>query len=123
MDIQITGRNLEITTPIRNLINEKFGKLTNHFKNITNVHVILKVSKKFQHDAEVHVDLSHGNLFAKTRSEDMYTSINLLVDKIDRQVVKHKEAFKDHKDRSHATVVEQLMSQEHKTQIDRQSPW
>jgi len=100
MEIQITGRNLDITPAIRDHIHDKFGKLKTHFQNITKIHVTLNVGKKFQHDAEAHIDLSHGNIFAKTSSEDMYASINLLVDKIDRQVVKHKEGLKDHKDRS-----------------------
>ena len=97
MEIQITGRNLDITPAIRDHIHEKFGKLTSHFQNITNVHVTLHVAKKFQHDAEALVDLSHGNIFAKSSSQDMYSTIDSLIDKIDRQVVEHKEKLKNHK--------------------------
>lgn len=107
MEIQITGRNdrngnkLEVTPAIRQFIQEKFGKLTAHFKNITNIHVILNISQGFQHEAEAHVDLSKGNLVATATSKDMYESIDLLVHKIDRQIVKHKEELKDHKNKPH----------------------
>ncbi len=97
MEIQITGRNLEITPSIRDHIHKKFGKLTSHFQNITNIHVTLHVAQKFQHEAEALVDLSHVNIFANTSSEDMYASIDTLIDKIDRQVVEHKEKLKNHK--------------------------
>lgn len=97
MEIQITGRNVEITEAIRKYIHAKFGKLPTYFQNITNIHVILNIGKKFQHDAEAHIDLSHGNIFAKSTSKDLYSSIDLLIDKIDKQVVKHKEELKNHK--------------------------
>lgn len=98
MEIQITGRNhLEVTPPIRDHVIERFGKLSKHFKNITNIHVTLSVEKKFQHNAEAHIDLSQGNIFAKATSEDMYETIDKLFHKVDRQVLKHKEEMKDHK--------------------------
>ncbi len=98
MEIQITGLNhLEVTPAIKQHVNERFQKLTRHFNNITNIHVTLSVGKKYQHTAEAHVDLSLGNIFAKATSEDLYASIDLLIDKVDRQVIKHKEELKDHK--------------------------
>lgn len=91
MQINITGHHIEITPALRDYVNSKFTKLTRHFSNITSVHVILSVDKKFQQRAEANVNLAKGDIHATSESEDMYAAIDLLIDKLDRQVIKHKE--------------------------------
>jgi len=96
MQINITGHHVEITPALRDYVNEKLQKIERHFSNITNVYVTLTVDKKFQQMAEAKVNLAGGEIFAESECENMYAAIDLLVDKLDRQVVKHKEKLNNH---------------------------
>ncbi|KFZ31197.1 ribosome hibernation promoting factor HPF [Pseudidiomarina salinarum] len=95
MQINLTGHHVEITPPLRDYVDEKFAKLERHFDNITNVHVILKVEKLVQ-KAEATVHLSGGEIYADSAEEDMYAAIDALINKLDRQVIKHKEKINRH---------------------------
>lgn len=91
MQVNITGHHVEITPALRDYVNSKLQKIERHFSNITNVHVTLTVDKKFLQKAEATVNLAKGEIFAESEADDMYAAIDLLIDKLDRQVVKHKE--------------------------------
>ena len=95
MNLTVTGRHLDVTTSLRNYITGKMDRLERHFDNVTNVHVILSV-EKLRQKAEATISLRGGNIFANTEDGDMYAAIDLLTDKLDRQVIKHKEKVKDH---------------------------
>ena len=95
MNLTVTGRHLDVTSSLKNYINEKMDRLERHFDNVTNIHVILSV-EKLRQKAEATINLSGGKIFADTVDEDMYAAIDLLTDKLDRQVIKHKEKLKDH---------------------------
>ncbi|QGX40667.1 ribosome hibernation-promoting factor, HPF/YfiA family [Permianibacter aggregans] len=95
MQINLTGHHVEITDAIRSFVNEKFQKLTRHFDNITNVHVVLTV-EKLRQKAEAKINLSGGEIYADCEDANMYTAIDLLIDKLDRQVIKHKEMMRGH---------------------------
>lgn len=95
MNIDITGHHIELTDSLRDYVNEKFERLERHFDHVTNTHVILSVQKQIQ-KAEATIHVSGGNLFADASSEDMYAAIDSLTDKLDRQVIKHKEKMTDH---------------------------
>ena len=71
-------------------VTQKFVRLERHYDHITNVHVVLSVEKLI-HKAEATVHTSGAELFADSTSEDLYAAIDALVDKLDRQIVKHKE--------------------------------
>jgi len=90
MQINITGHHVELTSPMRDYVNQKMSKLERHFDHITHAQVTLSVEKNRQ-KAEASVQLSGGDVFAQSESEDMYASIDTLMDKLDRQVLKHKE--------------------------------
>ncbi len=90
MQINITGHHVDLTDAMRDYVNTKFAKLERHFDNITNVQVTLTVQKQRQ-EAEATVNISGGELFAQAESDDMYAAIDSLIDKLDRQIVKHKE--------------------------------
>lgn len=96
MQLNITGHHIEVTPALKDYIHEKIEKVHKHFSNITHVHVILTVAKKFQHKAEATLHLAQANIFATAESEDMYAAIDLLIDKLDRQVLKHKEKMQKH---------------------------
>ena len=97
MNIDLTGHHIDLTDSLRNYVNEKMGKLERHFDHVTKTHVILEVDKK-RHIAEatVHVPGSNGNVHANAEHSDMYAAIDKLIDKLDRQILKHKEKITDH---------------------------
>lgn len=96
MQIHFTGHNVEVTDSLRTFTQEKFDKLGRHFDRITNVNVVFDVEKLSQIcEATIHV--AKGELHARAESEDMYAAIDELVDKLDRQVIKHKEKIRDHR--------------------------
>lgn len=95
MQINLTGHNIEITESLRRYIEEKFTKLERHFEQINNVHVILKVEKT-QQIVEAKLHLNRGEVFATSEHADMYAAIDILIDKLDRQIIKHKEKLTKH---------------------------
>ncbi|WP_137167997.1 ribosome hibernation promoting factor [Salinimonas lutimaris] len=95
MQINLTGHHVEITDSLRTYVDTKFNKLERHFDHISNVHVILNVEKLAQ-KAEATVHLSGAEVFASSENTDMYAAIDSMVDKLDRQVIKHKEKLKKH---------------------------
>ena len=95
MQINLTGHHVDITDSLRDYVDTKFAKLERHFDHINNVHVILKV-EKLQQIAEATLHLSGTEVFATSEHADMYAAIDALIDKLDRQVIKHKEKIKRH---------------------------
>ncbi|MCC5852114.1 MAG: ribosome hibernation promoting factor [Alkalimonas sp.] len=95
MQINLTGRHVEITEALKDYVDNKFAKLERHFEHINNVHVVLNV-EKLQQIAEAKLNLNGGEVFAVSESENMYAAIDQLIDKLDRQVIKHKEKLARH---------------------------
>ncbi len=98
MQINITGHHVDVTEPLKAYVDEKMQKLTRHFSMITNAHVVLTVEKPYLHKAEAHVFVSQKEIHAAAEAEDMYAAIDSLIDKLDRQVIKHKEKLNNHDD-------------------------
>lgn len=96
MQINITGHHVELTDALSDYVRTKFDKLERHFDNITNTQVTLSVEKQRQ-QAEADLHLAGGQIFATHEHDDMYAAIDGLVDKLDRQIIKHKEKMKAHK--------------------------
>jgi len=96
MQLSITGHHIDITDSMRDYVTEKMDKVNRHFDHVGNTHVILTVEKK-RHKAEATVHVSGGGeIFAAAEDEAMYAAIDALVEKLDRQVKKHKEKLTDH---------------------------
>ena len=95
MQLSLTGHHVDITDALRTYVEEKLQKLERHFDHVTNVHVILSVEKLNQ-KAEATIHISGADVFADSIHEDMYAAIDGLVDKLDRQVIKHKEKVQNH---------------------------
>lgn len=95
MNINITGHHVEVTPAIRDYVTEKLGRVTRHFDHVIDVSVILSVEKLVQ-KAEVTVHVSGKDIHVEATDADMYAAIDSLVDKLDRQVLKHKEKNGDH---------------------------
>lgn len=96
MQINITGHRIEITPSIRQFTSEKFNKLLKHYDHITSVHVILDV-EKLRHIAEATIQAAKETVHASAEAEDLYAAIDLLIDKLKRQLTKHKEKIQNHK--------------------------
>ena len=96
MQLNISGHHLDITSAIKNHTNEKLSKIKHHFDNVMNVNMILEVQKDVQ-KAEATIHLSGADLFAKAQSSDMYVSIDQLINKLDSQIIKHKEKLHNHR--------------------------
>jgi putative sigma-54 modulation protein len=90
MNLHITGRHLEITPAIRDYTIGKFGKIKRHFDHVIDVNIILSVEKLVQ-KAEATVHISGKDVFVECDNANLYAAIDALVDKLERQVMKHKE--------------------------------
>lgn len=90
MQINLSGQHLEITPAMKQYVNEKLERINRHVSGITQVHAVLSVDK-LQHIAEAKINVPGGQLFAKAVADDMYAAIDALMDKLDKQAVKHKE--------------------------------
>ncbi len=95
MQLNLSGHHIEITPALRSYVASKMERLERHFDQVTNMHVVLSV-EKLRQKAEASLHVSGANLFADAENEDMYAAIDALVDKLDRQIKKHKEKLKDH---------------------------
>jgi len=90
MNINLTGRHLEITPAIREHVTAKLGKIKRHFDNLIDINVILSVDK-LQQKAEATVHMSGKTVFAETDDGNLYVAIDNLIDLLDRQILKHKD--------------------------------
>lgn len=90
MNLNLTGHHVEITPAMRDYVTSKLSKIIRHFDHVIDVTVILSV-EKLQQKAEANVHVRGRDIFVETEGADMYASIDSLVDKLDRQILKHKE--------------------------------
>lgn len=95
MQLNISGHHLEITDAIHDYVTSKLSRLEKHYDRITSTNVILSVDKLVQ-KAEATVHVSGAELFADAENEDLYAAIDSLADKLDRQLIKHKEKHRGH---------------------------
>ena len=95
MRIYVNGRNIEITDAIKAYAKEKIGKVVNHYDQIQAVDIVLSVIKNpsvaQSHTAEVTCKFVTGAVHVTESAESMYASIDLVADKLDRQVKKFKD--------------------------------
>ncbi len=96
MHIDITGHHVDLSDALRDYVQDKFTRLERHFDKVMDVHVILTVEKLNQ-KAEATIHMSGNDVHAEATSDDMYASIDGLVDKLDRQIVKYKEKITNHR--------------------------
>ncbi len=105
MQVNLTGHHVDITDSMRTYVDEKIAKLERHFDHVTNVHVILSV-EKLNRKAEATVHIAGADVFADSVHEDMYAAIDGLIDKLDRQVLRHKEKTNSHRGNGNRDSIE-----------------
>ncbi|AGA91472.1 ribosomal subunit interface protein [Thioflavicoccus mobilis 8321] len=111
MQINLTGHHVDITDALKGYVDNKFERLERHFDHVTDAHVILSVEKLRQR-AEATLYVNGANLFAESVHEDMYAAIDGLIDKLDRQMIKHKEKKANHRGNGHKGLEEVLPPEE-----------
>lgn len=90
-DIIVSGHHVEVTDAIRSYVIKKMERIERHFEKITKINVMLKVDRN-QQIAEATVTApGHVEFFAQSADTNLYAAIDALADKLDRQVVKHKD--------------------------------
>jgi putative sigma-54 modulation protein len=94
MNLTITGLHLDLTPAIRAYVEEKMERITRHFDQVIDVTVTLSV-EKLVHKSEVNLHVPGKDIYVESTDADMYAAIDALVDKLDRQVLKHKEKTGD----------------------------
>lgn len=89
MQIQFTGHNMDVTGALRSFTEEKLGKLEHHFDRIMQINIVFNVEKLLQ-IVEGTIFIAKNEIYAHAESENMYTSIDQLIDKLDSQLSKQK---------------------------------
>ena len=109
MNLTISGHHLEVTQALRNYVTTKLDRITRHFDQVVDIRVILTVEKQREKErrqrAECNIHVKGSDLFAESSHEDLYAAVDELIDKLDRQVGRHKTRVQDH----HHEGVKRLM--------------
>jgi putative sigma-54 modulation protein len=90
MNLNLSGHHLEITPAIREHVLSKLSKVKRHFDNVIDVNVILSV-EKLKQKAEANVHISGKTIYVECDDANLYVAIDSLVEKLDRQILRHKE--------------------------------
>ncbi len=100
MNLTISGHHLEVTPALRSYVTSKLDRITKHFDSVVDIKVLLTVEKQKEKEgrqrAECNIHVKGNDLFAESAHQDLYAAVDELVDKLDRQVSKHKEKIQDH---------------------------
>lgn len=95
MQLNLSGHHVEITPSMRSYVEKRLERITRHFDQVIDVHFVMSV-EKLEHKAEATVHVSGTHIHADAVDTNMYASIDALVDKLDRAVLRHKEKQRDH---------------------------
>jgi putative sigma-54 modulation protein len=95
MQLSVSGHHVEVTLPLRGYVEKKLERIVRHFDHVIDVHCVLTV-EKLRQKAEATLHVRGNSIHADAIDSDMYAAIDLLADKLDRLVRKHKEKIQDH---------------------------
>lgn len=104
MQLNLTGHHVDITEPMREYVQTKLNRVERHFDQVTDINCVLTVDK-LQHRAEATVNLAGAQLFANATEENMYAAIDMMIDKLGRQLRKHKDKVTSHHAREAAKRI------------------
>jgi putative sigma-54 modulation protein len=96
MNLNLTGNHLPITPAIRDYVVAKLERVTRHFDHVIDVNVVMSVDK-LRHKVEVNLHARGKDIHVEAVEPDMYAAIDAMADKLDRQVVRHKEKLAVHR--------------------------
>ena len=89
MQVNISGHHVEVTEAMREYVRKKLNRITMHYDNINNIQITLSIEKMVQR-AEVNLHFNSADIVASAEHTDMYAAIDLLMDKLHRQLTKNK---------------------------------
>jgi len=95
MQVSMTGRHVELTDPLKQYVQEKLQHLKHSFDQVVDVHVVLSV-EKFRQRCEVTIQANRLNIHGSHETEDMYASIDGVVDKLNRQLTRYRAKMRKH---------------------------
>jgi len=95
MQVSITGRHVELTDAMKNYVNDKLQHLKHSFDHVVDVHVVLSV-EKFRQRCEVSMQVSGINIHGSHETDDMYASIDGVMDKLNRQLKRYRAKLRKH---------------------------
>ena len=90
MNLNLSGHHLDVTPALRSYVRSKLERVSRHFDHVIDAHVILTVNKLIQ-KAEATLHVRGKDLHCESEQEDLYAAIDLLADKLDRQVLRYKD--------------------------------
>jgi putative sigma-54 modulation protein len=100
MNLTISGHHLEVTPALREYVINKLDRVTRHFDQVVDINVLLTVEKQKEKErrqkAEANLHVKGRDIHVEHANEDLYAAIDQLVDKLDRQVCRHKDRVQDH---------------------------
>jgi putative sigma-54 modulation protein len=100
MNLTISGHHVEVTPAIREYVHTKLDRVRRHFDQVIDIAVILTVDqlrdKEKCHKADINLHISGKDIHVESTAHDLYAAIDALVDKLDRQVIKHKDKIQNH---------------------------
>lgn len=100
MNLTISGHHLDVSPALREYVLTKLDRVTRHFDQVVDVNVLLSIEKQKEKErrqrAEVTLHTKGKDIFVESTHEDLYAAIDQLMDKLDRQVVRHKDRLQDH---------------------------
>ena len=100
MNLTISGHHVEVTPAIREYVHTKLERVRRHFDQVIDIAVILTVDKlrekEKRHKADINLHISGKDIHVESLAHDLYAAIDALVDKLDRQVIKHKDKIQEH---------------------------
>ena len=100
MNLTISGHHLEVTPALRSYVTTKLDRIMRHFDQVVDVKVLLSVEKLKEKErrqrAECNIHVKGSDMFAESAHEDLYAAVDELVDKLDRQVARHKDRLQNH---------------------------
>jgi putative sigma-54 modulation protein len=109
MNLTISGHHLDVTPALRNYVTSKLDRITRHFDQLVDIKVLLSVEKQKEKErrqrAECNIHVKGNDLFAESTHADLYAAVDELMDKLDRQVVRHKDRLQSH----HAAAAKHLL--------------
>lgn len=94
MQLDVSGKNIEVTDSLRGYLEEKMERLQRHLGQDFHAHVVL-ATEKYRHIAEANLRVRGDTLHADAEDKDMYAAIDAMVDKIDRQARRYHEKAQD----------------------------
>ncbi len=95
MQLNITGHHLELSPALNDYVKSKLNRIQRHFDNVVDAHFVLGVEKQL-HRAEATIHVAGNTIHAASEHSDMYAAIDSTIDKLDRQVKRHKEKITEH---------------------------